>query len=257
MFLNICARVSCLFGVVVFAALKPVVVLASDTGEVNAGNPVAAASVDTASMLWLAAGLTAGCLLTLCARHLLNRIGATPSFLLGAVASVSLTGLAAQVNLPLLFNGQVADAAQINANFNTLRVESNAQDLRINDLQLTAARIPVDRFEIADSAINSDKIANSGVNGIDIATSAFQVTTTAAAVARGFAPVTATDLGPAARRMCFLVGFRVSEVDSGDEFGDCQVNYTVGAAPFRWQVEAKVRSGEDNEVVCSARCYTW
>ena len=76
-------------------------------------------------------------------RGVLRRLLASPPVRIGLAAvlvAIPIAVYAAQISVPYTFvNGTPADANQVNANFNALVTESNAQDLRFAALEANVA----------------------------------------------------------------------------------------------------------------------
>jgi len=98
--------------------------------------------------------------------------------LVAAVLLVATASYAATVSMPYSFsNGTIADATEVNANFNTLVTESNAQDSRIATLEASVATI------LSEGAILQSQVTSntSGIaaNVVDLATNQSNITTNA------------------------------------------------------------------------------
>lgn len=217
------------------------------------------------ALFWLATGLVVGCIITLAGRNLMRRIGPSAAFLLGALVSLSLTGIAAQVSVTQFTNGEVADASQINANFDGLAAESNSQDTRIAFLEANVATRPVSNAEIGSSAISnskiaasavtSDKIANNTIVGDDLNSTVFSFPVQRGLNVGSTTPggERQTTLGTRFSRFCFLAGMRVAEADSTSELGECRVFLSND----NWVLRGEVEAGNDNRVTCWAQCLSW
>jgi hypothetical protein len=99
-----------------------------------------------------------------------------------AIVAVAAASYAATISLPYTFvNGQIADANQVNANFNTLVAESNDQDSRIAALEGSVASLQ------GDVATNTGNIAtnttNIGTNTSGIATNTSDIATNTSDIA--------------------------------------------------------------------------
>jgi len=122
---------------------------------------------------------------------LARRLGDVPTVLLAMVlllgaATIPQTARATPISIPFVFlNGTPADATQINLNFDTLVLESNAQDQRISGLELTnitsvtagsgltgGGSIGAITVSIATSGVTSSHLAPNSVGSSEIATGA-------------------------------------------------------------------------------------
>jgi hypothetical protein len=89
--------------------------------------------LDGWGLLLLSAGLLAVATLTIAKRR-----GARMTLVILVSLAVPLAAYAATISLPNIFsNGTTADANEVNANFDTLVLESNAQDTRLSTLEAT------------------------------------------------------------------------------------------------------------------------
>ena len=78
-------------------------------------------------------------------RGVLRRLLASPRARIGlvvAVVAIPLAAYAATISVPYTFtNGTIADANEVNANFDTLVNESNSQDSRLAAVEATIALV--------------------------------------------------------------------------------------------------------------------
>jgi hypothetical protein len=129
-----------------------------------------------------------------------------------ALTAIPLAAYAAQVSLPNSFTGgTIADANQVNANFDALLAESNTQDLRIAALE---AAVPSQEVRLA--GVESQVTINTS----DIATNQTSITGNASAIADSNAAVAPLLLAPVT---C------ASQVGNEVFFDGCNVNIVSGS----------------------------